>query len=56
MEYVVDCKYYINGNCNWSELGKKESRCVCIPRDYEVKKPEDCAVKQIMDSRLEIKL
>jgi hypothetical protein len=55
-KYIVDCKYYINGNCNWSEIGRKESRCICIPGDYVAKKPEDCIVKRILDSKLENKL
>ena len=55
--YIVDCKYHINGNCNWSELGKRESRCVCIPEEIDYKKkPEDCVIKKILDSQLEKKL
>jgi hypothetical protein len=56
-KYIINCKYYIEGNCNWSELGRKESRCICIPEEIDYKKkPEECFVRKILDSLLEKKL
>ena len=56
-EQKVDCRYYLNGRCRWSEKGLLESNCICIPNELGYKsEPENCSLKRILDNKLEMYL
>jgi hypothetical protein len=56
MENKEKCKYDYNGNCDWSELGRKESKCIYSDNAiYDGKDKNGCIVRKILDSILEKK-